>query len=276
MYINCDGSMDYTPGSQGGIGFNISFPDSIRLEPIPISQGTYQGANIEMLEIEALINAMEKAIEVWNTYEGILTSINRIILVTDRYGLKDSDKTSAYRIKKWRHDRWKNHEQKPIKNHKQLDMLDKVRRKLVQVSGCPVEITYKRRKENKVADKLAKAGKKNGLTIDKLKKKGEKIGKRKFDGSEMPYKSIKVDTAIHVNIFRKDPVQHQWEVWVEICAGEWLGRKFKIYTDNLVARSLSRGNEYVIKVKQTLRYFVRIYDEVQHVAKGSDNEGPEK
>ena len=259
--------MNYSLGNPGGIGFNISFPDSVPLEPIPISIGVYKGANIEMLEIEALIKAMEKAIEVWEEYREYLVSVNCIILITDRFGLRDDEKTSPYKIQEWRRNGWKNYEGKPIKNHKQLDQLDKMRKKLSSTSRCPVKINYRRRKQNRVADKLAKAGRKEGLPIDKLAKKGEKIGKRKFDGAEIPYSKLREDLSLHVNVFRKDPVQDEWEVWVEICNGDDVGNKLKIYASNVVAAGLKRGNEYLVKISAVFKHHIHIYSEIEHVPK---------
>lgn len=37
IYVNCDGAMDYTSGNPGGVGFNITFPESVGLAPIPMS-----------------------------------------------------------------------------------------------------------------------------------------------------------------------------------------------------------------------------------------------
>jgi ribonuclease HI len=265
MYVNCDGSMDYSPGNPGGIGFNISFPDCVGLSPIPISIGTYKGANIEMLEIEALLKAMEMTIEIWKEHGNQLAKVNRIIIITDRFGLRDEEKTSPYKIAVWRRNGWKNHEGKPIKNHKQLDQLDKVRKKLTQVSRRPVEIVYRRRKQNKVADRLAKAGKGAGLIINKLQKKGEKIGKRKYDGPEIVYKSVKSDMIMHINVFRKDPVQDEWEVWVEIISGDRSGCKLKIYANDTLAKKLKRGNEFIVKIRSVFRHHVSIYEEPEHV-----------
>ena len=60
VYVNCDGAMDYDSKNTGGVGFVISFPDFIPLEPIPISIGTYIGGSIERLELKDLIQEMKK------------------------------------------------------------------------------------------------------------------------------------------------------------------------------------------------------------------------
>ena len=136
VYVHCDGAMDYSSQNPGGVGFLITFPDSVNLEPIPITIGTYIGGNIERLELEALIQAMKKTIEVFKINNDALKNIRQIIFITDRYGLIEEEKTSAYRIREWRRNKWKNHEGKPIKNHKLLDELDKTRKKLSDKTFC--------------------------------------------------------------------------------------------------------------------------------------------
>ncbi len=263
MYVNCDGAMDYDNTSPGGVGFLISFPEKADLEPIEFSRGIYVGGNIERLELEALIQAMKKTIEVCEDHHDKLWCVNQVIFITDRYGLREDGKTSPYKILGWRKNKWKNFEGKAIKNHKLLDELDKTRTKLSRVAGARVNIEWRRRKENKAADKLAKAGKYHGVSNYKLEKKGEKIGKRKFKGKEVDYKDLKVEETYRINIFRKDPVQDQWEVWGEICdPNDLQGFKFKIYTDDILASRLKRGNEFKIKIKEIYRFHVTIYKSV--------------
>jgi len=200
IYINCDGAMDYSPSNPGGLGFIINFPDFVGIQPISASIGSYQGANIEILELEALIEAMKKMIDVYEHHSSVLKRANRIILITDRFGLHDTEKTNAYQIKEWRSNGWRNHENKPIKNWRQFDELDKTRQKLTKISKAHVAIEHRPRKKNKGADKLAKAGK-IGLPKDKLAKRGDKIGKRKFDGAEIKYVALKPSMVLSVNIF---------------------------------------------------------------------------
>lgn len=269
VYVNCDGAMDYDSKNTGGVGFMINFPDSVALDPIPISIGRYVGGNIERLELEALIQAMKKTIEVFEKHNELLRNINQIIFITDRYGLKEEEKTSSYKIREWRKNQWKNHEGKPIKNHKLLDELDKIRKKLSDKTYARVAIEYRPRKENKAADKLAKAGKKDGLVTDKLSKKGEKIGKRKFDGNEILYSKLKEKDELHVHIFRKDPVQEEWEIWVEICKDENKGNKLKIYSDDILASRLQRRNEYIIRVKKVYKHHIHIFKTIKKISKKS-------
>lgn len=269
MYVYCDGAMDYTRGNPGGIGFNMTFPESSGIGPIHVSRGVYEGANIERLELEALVKAIEEATNVWQKYHDKLQSVTRIIFVTDRYGLRDEDKTSPYRIREWRRNRWRTNDGKPIKNHKLLDRLDKMRMKLATVSRRRVEIEFRRRKHNKVANKLARAGKSAGVVNRALAKPGEKIGRRKYDGPEIVYKKISVGSILHLNIYRKDPVQDEWEVWGELCDGPQKGCKVKIYAGDALASELKRGNEYRLTVESVFRYYVRIKKPVERIQKSS-------
>jgi ribonuclease HI len=259
LYVNCDGAMDYTKGNPGGIGFVINFPEAVGLDPIEISGGTYYRGNIERLEIEALIQAIRETNKVFKSLFEKLKNVNTIIFITDRLGLNDKEKTSPYKIREWRRNGWKNNEGKPIKNHKLLDELDKERLKLSRAARASVNIEWRRRKQNKKADNLAKAGKIIGLPNFKLENKSEKIGKRKFDGPEINYRQFQPKDEIHVNIFRKDPVQDQWEIWAEVCAGTNLGDKFKIYADDNLSGKLKRGNEYIIRIKEAFRFHITIF-----------------
>ena len=225
IYVNCDGAMDYNSENTGGVGFVIKFPDNVQLDDISLSLGVYTGGNIEMLEIEALIQAMKEVINVFKSQRDKLRSVNQIIFITDRFGLCDSEKTNPYQIKEWRRNKWKNHENKPIKNRDLLDELDKTRKKLSDLSYSRINIEYRPRKKNKEADKLAKAGKKYGIKTDKLAKKGEKIGRRKYSGPEVKYKLLSEKEELHIRIFRKDPVQDKLEDWCEICEDNRQGQK---------------------------------------------------
>lgn len=268
VYVHCDGAMDYDSANTGGIGFVISFPESVPLEPLQFSIGQYLGGNIERIEIEAIIQAMKETIKVFHEYDDILKNITQIIFITDRFHLQDTEITSPYRIKQWRHNKWKNDEGKPIKNNKLLDELDKTRTKLAGLTYARVNIEYRRRKENKAADKLAKAGKKEGIKIDSLKNKGEKIGKRKFDGTEIKYNRLNAGDKIHVNIYKKDPIQDESEISAEICDGNNKGCKLKIYTDNKLADKLNRGNEFIVRIKEVHRYHIRIFRTIEKIKKG--------
>ncbi len=271
LYVNCDGAMDYDSQNSGGIGFVITFPDFVGREPISISKGTYKGGNIERLELEALISAMQETIAVYNQFGQQLSRINKVIFITDRYHLNDKEKTSAFRISDYRRNKWRNHEQKPIKNHELLDELDKTRAKLNKLARATVSIEYRPRKMNKGPDRLAKAGKEAGTAIDKLSKPGEKIGRRKFDGPEIKYTILKSSQELHIHVFRKDPVQSEWEIWVEICNGDYQGCKLKIYADNALAGKLKRLNEYSIRVQSVFTHHIKIYRTFRKVKKKGES-----
>ena len=263
LYINCDGAMDYDSKNHGGIGYVIRFPEALGLEDISYSIGRYLGANIERMELEALTQAFQTVLDLFITYRVELKTITQIIFITDRFGLSDPERMNPYLINSWRQNKWKSFEGKPIKNHEQIDKLDKLRKKLSNLTFARINIEYRPRKQNKAADKLAKAAKKDGLLINAIAKKSEKIGRRKFDGAEIIYKSLSEKQELHVNTFRKDPVQESWEVWAEICCAEKIGQKVKIYTDDQLARKLKRGNEYVIKLRKVHRFFIEIYKTIK-------------
>lgn len=265
LYINCDGAMDYDKTSTGGIGFVVTFPESVGLEEISESIGFYSGGNIERIEYEALIQGMLFVLELFGKYKEQLRNINQIIFISDRYALNDHERTNPYKIKAWRQNKWKNHEGKPIKNHELLDKLDKTRKKLSEQTHCRVNIEYRPRKQNKAADKLAKAGKLKGLKIDTLAKRGEKIGKRMFEGGEIKYSKLKASDIIQIHIFRKDPVQEQWEIWCELIKGENLGEKLKIYSDNQLAAKLKRRNSFEVRIKGVFAHHISIYRTIKKV-----------
>jgi len=267
LYVNCDGAMDYSSKNPGGVGYVIRFPEALGLKDITESIGTYIGANIERLEIEALIQAISRIISLFENSSFELRNIKQIVFITDRFGLSDSERTNPYRIQQWRQKNWYNHEGKPIKNSLLLDKLDKLRKKLSVIAKARINIEYRPRKKNKIADKLAKAGKSGSPLISTLVKKSEKIGKRIFDGGEMTYNSFRKKQEVLVNVFRKDPVRNEWEVWVEICEGDFFGRKFKIYADNQLAEKLQRGNQYIIKLKEIHRYHTVAYKVIKKVKK---------
>jgi ribonuclease HI len=259
LYIKCDGSMNYDSKNTGGIGFEVIFPDSVGLENIKESQGRYEGANIERLELEALISGIEYIINFYVKNSKILSNINTIIFVTDRFRLNDKEGTSPFKIQEWRKNKWCNHEGKEIKNHDLLDKLDKKRKKLSEIARSKVLIEYKPRKQNKVADKLAKAGKQFSISDDSIAIKGLKVGKRKFDGPEINYNFLKDKEEIHIHVFLKTPLNKQWEISSEICETTNFGKKVKIYSDDKLAAKLQRRHEYKVKIKKVFSHHVQIF-----------------
>lgn len=259
LYVYCDGAMDYDSKNTGGIGYEIVFPESVDLENIRESFGRYQGANIERIELEGIITGIEAAIHIFEKEREKLKNINTIIVITDRFRLNDNEGTNPFRIRDWRKNNWCNHEDKAIKNSDLLDKLDKKRKKLSEIAYSKVRIEYKSRKLNKVADSLSKNGKKKTITDDSIAIKGLKVGKRKFEGLEVVYKSLKESEEILIHIFLKTPVSDQWEISAEICSGINIGKKVKIYSDDKLASKLQRRHEYNIKVKKVYSHHITIF-----------------
>ena len=258
LYVFCDGAMNYDSKNTGGVGYEIVFPDFIDMENIQESHGRYEGGNIERLELEGLIQGLDAIERLFKKEGEKLRNISSIFLITDRFRLHDKEGTCPYKIRGWRKNKWCNYEGKAIKNHDLLDKLDKKRKKISD-NYSKVNIEFRPRKQNKVADKLAKKGKKEAIVNETIAVKGLKVGKRKFNGSEVIYKTLKVKDEIHVHVFIKTPVNDQWEISVEICQGELLGRKLKIYTDNELAPKLKRRNEFIIRIKEVFKHHITIY-----------------
>ncbi len=262
IYVHCDGAMNYDSDSSGGVGYVIMFPEVIEIEPISASIGKYVGANIERLELEAIIQGMEEVLRLFKTQSNQLRKANQIILCTDRFALNDQDRTNPYRIKEWRKNNWHNHEGKPIKNSDLLDKLDKTRKKLVDSLHCRVNIEYERRKKHKPADKLAKAGKTLFSRKENIAIKGTKTAKKLYGGLTIDYKRLKPHDEIIIHIYRKEPVREEWEVFAEICQGEHKGYKVKIYADNALASKLKRQHIYRVKIRQVFNYHIHIYSSI--------------
>lgn len=262
IYVHCDGAMNYDSVSSGGVGYVIVFPEVIEIETISVSIGKYVGANIERLELEAIIQGMEELLRLFKTQSNQLRKANQIILCTDRFALNDQDRTNPYRIKEWRKNNWLNHEGKPIKNSDLLDKLDKTRKKLVDSLHCRVNIEYERRKKHKPADKLAKAGKTLFSRKENIAIKGTKTAKKLYGGLTIDYKHLKPHDEIIIHIYRKEPVREEWEVLAEICKGGHKGYKVKIYTDNALASKLQRRHIYRVKIRQVFSYHIHIYSSI--------------
>jgi ribonuclease HI len=265
IYVYCDGAMDYDTKSSGGIGYEIVFPDSVDLENVQHSVGRYEGANIERLEYEGLIQGMEEILRIIHNHKEKLRNANHIIFVTDRFALHDGERTNPYKIRAWRTNKWHNHEGKPIKNSDLLDKLDKTRKKICDLLFCRLEIIYKPRRFNKVADKLAKVGKKLPIASDAIAVKGTKTSKRLFNGASVDYGQLHEKEELILRIYRKEPVREQWEIFSEICEGRFLGRKIKIYADDDLAAKLQRQHKYKVRLKSVLRFYVNVYKTIHDI-----------
>ena len=265
IYVHCDGAMQYDSKNSGGVGVRIVFPDFVELDDVKKSLGRYEGANIERLELEAILQGMYEILDIFQLEKAKLKNVNTIIFITDRYGLNDSDKTSPFRIRDWRKNKWHNHEGKAIKNSDLLDKIDKTRKKINDQTYCTVKINYARRKFNKKADKLAKAGKKQAITNSTIAQKGLKIGKRKFDDIEVEYSLLEKKSKYHVRVYKKEPVRDQWEISVEFCSGTFTGKKLKIYTDAEIEMKLQRHHEYEIRIKKIYSHHVSIFKTIKEI-----------
>ena len=259
IYINCDGAMDYDSKATGGVGYVITFPDFIELETISESEGRYVGANIERLELEAIIQSMDEILKLSKIHNKELRKATHVIIITDRFALQDQERTNPFRIRDWRKNDWHNHEGKPIKNSDLLDKLDKNRKKINDSLYCRVSIEYQRRKRNKTADKLAKTAKELAISKNDIAIKGAKPARRLFKGVSINYNQLKGNQDLVIHIYRKEPVREQWEIFAEVCKGDFLGNKLKIYTDDLLAAKLQRQHIYKVKIRQVFKFHILIY-----------------
>ena len=251
--------------SSGGIGYIIKFPDEFELEDI--SEGTFEDANIERLEILALIKGMQGFIDWISKSHFNLTTVSKIVLITDRFDLQDNERTNPYKISEWRKHAGKNFEGKEILNWDLLNELDKTRNKLRKLTWKTVRIEYIRRKFNKEADKLSKKAREIGIPNKMIAIIGHKIGRRKFDGQEVDYRKINPHETINIHVFRKRPIKEQWEVNAEILSGDSIGRRIKIITDYTLQEKLNRGNLFIVKIKAVYTYHVEIFRTIKKVKK---------
>ncbi len=267
IYIHCDGSMMLNTKSSGGIGYIIKFPDEFELEDISDIEGTFEDANIERLEILALIKGMQGFIDWISKSHFNLTTVSKIVLITDRFDLQDNERTNPYKISEWRKHAGKNFEGKEILNWDLLNELDKTRNKLRKLTWKTVRIEYIRRKFNKEADKLSKKAREIGIPNKMIAIIGHKIGRRKFDGQEVDYRKINPHETINIHVFRKRPIKEQWEVNAEILSGDSIGRRIKIITDYTLQEKLNRGNLFIVKIKAVYTYHVEIFRTIKKVKK---------
>lgn len=271
IYVYCDGSMMYDSQSSGGIGYVIKFPEYLELEDYSEHDGIYVDSNIERLELAGLIAGIQGLRDYLKINTPDLSQTTKIIVITDRFALQDTDRTSVFRIKDWRSNHGKNFEGKEIKNWDLLNKLDKTRTKLASEARKSVRIEYRKRKLNKEADKLSKAGRKEGIVKRTISIEGHKIGRRKFDGPEIPYRQFGIKETLVVNIFRKRLIKDSWEINAEICSTKRKGNRLKIYVDYELQEKLKRGNQYEIRLKKIYSHHVEIYRTLKKIKTGSNN-----
>ena len=266
IYVHCDAAMDYDSKNSGGVGVQIIFPEDINLPDICISIGTYEKANIERLELEAIHRGMLEIIKQFDERKDELIGVRNVIITTDRIKLSDQERTNHFRINEWRRNGWRNHENKAIKNSDLLDLIDKTRKKLIDQSHCSVSINYERRKRNRTADKLAKKGKRIPQIRKDIAKHGMKIGKREFTGDEIDYRVINPEEEIIIRVYKKEPIGEQWEISAEICFGPFLGKKINLYCDGNLEKLLHRSHKYKVKIYKRFTYHVTIYEDIHEVS----------
>jgi len=253
--------------SSGGIGYIIKFPDEFELDDFSDFEGTFEHANIERLEILALIKGMEGFIK-WISKNHInLTPVTKIILITDRFDLQDGNRTSPFKISEWRKHAGKNYEGKEILNWDLLNKLDKTRTKLKKLTWKSIRIEYKKRKFNREADKLSKKARQIGIPKKEIDIVGHKIGRRKFDGQEVSYKNLMPNETINIHVFRKRPIKEQWEIHAEIISGNAIGRRIKIITDHILQEKLQRGNLFFVRIKTVYTFHVEIFRAIKKLKK---------
>lgn len=187
-----------------------------------------------------------------------IRKVNRIIFITDRYGICDLEKSNPYRIANWRREKWLGVDGTPIKNKELLDLIDKNRKKICQILRCSVEIIYKPEKENKVADGLSKQARKSESILE-IQKSKLKVGKRKYDGETIKYSYLSAGESFDVHVFLKEKLKNgQWEISVEIEGLKFQGRKMKILCSPEIEKEIHRRHIYNIVIKEVKRYKVTI------------------
>ncbi|MCK5027038.1 MAG: hypothetical protein KAS07_01325 [Candidatus Pacebacteria bacterium] len=258
IQVHCDGAMDYDTKQTGGNGFTIDFPDSLDKEPIHKSiRNDKQG--IHRLEMISIIEAMEELLAVSKQEPALLRQAAGIEIYTDRIKVTDEELANPYAIRNWRKNGWKNHEDKAIKDSDLLDKIDKTRLKLTKIVSGPVTIGYKRRKHNRVADKLAKVGKTTTNRGKKIyKEKQRRVIRRKYDGAEINYPKVSAKTTFSVRVYAWEPVSNQFEVCFEICSGNFKKNIIKTIVKSSEKKILHRGHCYIIKISRVFKHHVQM------------------
>lgn len=261
IYVHCDGAMNYDSRSSSGIGVNIVFPDFVDIENIEYYSGSYIEANIERVELEALLQGMYEILKLYNYQRAKLNQVNIIIITTDRLGL--IARTNPYAISAWRRNGWKNYEGKAIKNKDLLDKIDKTWAKVRKETMCRVEIEYIRRKYNKTADKLSQKAKGQLRSKRNINKPGVKIARKYFKGDFINYVHLEKGKSYPLRIYRKEPVEQQLEVTAEFMEGKHMHKKIKMYTSADMDDRLHRHYTYDIRIKKVHSNHIEIYKTIK-------------
>lgn len=276
IQIHCDGAMDYDTHQTGGNGYIIEFPDFIDEEPITGAvRNDHQG--IHRLEMISLIEAMEALLVFGKREPALLRKAASVEIYTDRQSVTDGNLINPYRLKGYRKNGWKTHEDKAVKDKDLLNRIDKTRLKLGQAVGGSVTISYKPRKQNKVADKLSKQGKTEGTRGKAIiRKKQRRVIKRMFDGPEVVYANLEGGTHWSVRLYAWEVIGEQCEICFEVFDGQYTGRIVKAYVDLPTKHDLHRGHFYTFEVAEVQKHNVLIQNiqEVPNPFKAAQTEMP--
>ena len=258
IQIHCDGAMDYDPQQTGGGGYEITFPDSIDAEPIQYFYRS-DGRGIHRLEMISIIHAMEGLLEYAKANPDIVRQASGVEIYTDRHSVTDGELINPYKIQGWRKNKWKNYEGKDIKDADLLDKIDKTRLKLAKAVGGQVSVDFKRRKENKVADKLSKVGKKSrNYNKKEYRAKNRRVIRRLYDGEEVIYSDVKAGDIAEMRVYAWELLKKEFEVCFEACSGEHEGKIIKTTVSPELKASLHRGHVYLIEIDDVFNHHVSI------------------
>jgi ribonuclease HI len=255
--IHCDGAMDYDTNHTGGNGFIIEFPDDFNLGPI-LKSIRIDGYEIHQIEIISILEAMDELLSFYKRCPETPCCSSGVLIFTDRFSVPDL--LNPYRIKEYRkYNKWINYEGKAIKDKDLIDRIDKTRTKLSHVVGGRIEINYESRKNNRIANNLSHAGKKILTTSKKfLLKKSKRVNKRKYDGTEISYSTLKEGDILNVRMYAWEMISKQYELSVEVYEGSFLGQTIKISIDKEMKNKLHLSYCYLISVKKIYRHHIQI------------------
>lgn len=254
IVVCCDGAMDYDRNQTGGNGFRIEFPESINHDEVARSIRN-DGQGIHRLEIISIIEGMKELLSLEKKGEIHLKNAAGVEIYTDRLSVVNM--SDPYKLQRYRSQRWKTHEQKSVKDDKLWDELDKTRKKLAGQVGGRVEIHYKREKQNRVADKLSKLGKKS-IQSRRVGRKIKKIAPRMFDGPDVNYFLLSERDVLNVHIYSWERVQDEFEISAELLDGANKGKVIKIYLDLTKKSSMHLRHRYEIVVDKVFKHHVTI------------------
>ena len=263
--IYTDGAMDYDTKQTGGTGFVIKFPMSVEEADIT---GSFRRDNqgVHRLEMIAILEAM-RSLKRWLKINSAHTrNISGVTIHTDRMSVTDQELLNPWKVAGWRKRGWKNHEGKSIKDKGLIDDIDKERKRLCNEIHGKVEILWLRRKHNKEADKLSKAGK-TGAAKNKVivADKFSKVAQRLFDGDEINYAFLSAGDILEVRVYKKDAVQKDFEVLAEISDGDHFGQRIRIYISFVEETFLHRHHYYRVTVKEVGKRHIKIRPDFEEI-----------